>query len=320
MKRLGRWVVLPTVAGLALLGSPGLAYADGSAGDARTGTPGNSPASAVSVNADVGVGFTAALNRKTNETTITSTTARGNVRDAAGRVTPAQRPVTASVRVGAPDIKPAADLGSYQCVVNTQANSNFRGYTPASGSASGNSYQLDWLFHFYSVDYARYISGYWTFQAESCFTGGGHTWNTWHQWYDGGTVTATGAGRIGQVWGNHADDAGTIKTELNFQVSAGPVQIGASTTVAKKDTYSGLIGQDPNLDPGWPTEWNANRINAFYVSPHNFKWDGSAAFQGNNGQVLWEQPEVGGDVVDIYAYMGMQALCADPVNNCSPFN
>jgi hypothetical protein len=74
------------------------------------------------------------------------------------------------------------------------------------------------------------------------------------------------------------------------------------------------------MDPGWPSEWNANRVNAFYVSPHNWKWDGSASFQGNNGQVLWEEPEVGGEVVDVYAYMNIQALCADPVNNCSSFN
>jgi hypothetical protein len=312
MNKAVRWGLLPAVTCLVSLAVPGMAQAAGASGAHARG-------SRVTQTTSAQIGFSATLNPQTQTLTLGRVTSTAQVRNAAGRVVWSGRVADASVRPGPAARHPAVGLGSFACIVDTQKNSKFKAYTPLQANANGNSYQLHWLYNTYSVADARYVSNHYTYQVEECFTGGGNTWNDYHQWYDGGTATASAATRIGNIWGSYATPAGTITTALNFQVSKGPVDIGASTTVARANTYAGLVGSDPNMSPGWPASWNNNRIDAFYVAPHNWIWDGTSSFEGNNGQVLWEEPETGGPV-PVHGYVQMQGLCAEPpIVGCAPW-
>lgn len=88
----------------------------------------------------------------------------------------------------------------------------------------------------------------------------------------------------------------------------------------RADTHAGQIGADPNaVQYPYSSSLNNNRVDAFYLAPDTWIWDGTPKFEGNNGQVLWEQPEAGG-TTNTYNYAGAQYLCNRPASTCSAFN
>ena len=171
--------------------------------------------------------------------------------------------------------------------------------------------------------HARRLNGrQWTFQVETCGTGGGHTWNHRHQYFDGqGQMLEYRADHmIGWKWAS-AVKQGTVSASLNFQVNVGVVTIGGSTNVANYGTHSGTTGKDPNVS--WPKRWrkyNANRINEFYMSPHTFKFNGTGSEEGNVGHSLYEFNTAGTVNFTYGASPTILALCAALLDNCPKFN
>ena len=54
-------------------------------------------------------------------------------------------------------------------------------------------------------------------------------------------------------------------------------------------THAGDTGEDPNLNV--PKTWrkdNINRVNAFYISSHDFFYQGTGSNEGNVGHGLYE--------------------------------
>lgn len=294
-------------AGLLLLGTPGVAVARPDAG-ARSALGG--AADAVTQTASASTAFRLSVDPERGTVDVVDTHATVTTRDRTGKITstaPAGNTVTT---LGA---APAAEGTSYTCVVRTQQNSNFRALTPFYSSASGNSYELSWVFHPYTITNARYVSGAYTYQLELCMSGGGHSWNDWHQWFQGAGMTMEDSTprKIAQTWGNEVKN-GQISTTLSFQVAAGPVTIGASTTVTPADTYSGNQGHDANMRWSGNTAWDINRVNAFYVAPHSFTWQGSADFQGNNAHALYEYPMTYPGKISVLGQADSAYLCSLP--------
>lgn len=190
----------------------------------------------------------------------------------------------------------AAAGSNYQCLVQTQQGKALKGYTPVHVQGSGLGWELHYILFPYSVDNARYISGYYTWQAEMCVTGGGHTWNGYKQVFDAASVTnlyQSTPRKIGQNWGtNSTIKASSVTSKLNFSLNTGLITIGAETTVTVQDTYAGSQNHDDNyvLYPSSWSNYNANRVNMYWKSPDNFAWDGTEDFEGNNGHALYEYP------------------------------
>ena len=124
---------------------------------------------------------------------------------------------------------------------------------------------------------------------------------------------------IGWKWASAVKN-GTASATLQFSVNVGVVTIGGSTNVASVSTHYGSTGKDPNVR--WPKSWrkyNANRVNEYYVSPHNFPWDGTGAEEGNVGHSLYEF-DTGGTVNFTYgASPTIRAFYAEAVTNCQRF-
>ncbi len=210
-----------------------------------------------------------------------------------------------------------------QCYVKTEKNRKFKGYTPWHNSAQGTSHIFDWLNQLYSISDARYLSGHFTYQVQFCSVGGGNTHNGWHEYFIGNAlyVYQKADSKIKWTWGTGASKNGHIATSLNFSVAKGPVNIGASTTVTTGvGNYEGDFGEDGNFYR-YPTNlkrYNLNRVNTYFLSPSSWPWDGTAHFEGNTGQVVYEwsmnyirkHPPWFGDVAD------MKGFCA-AVNGCS---
>jgi hypothetical protein len=280
-------------------------------------THGASSGSPVMSYGNVGVGFTTLIDPATH--TMKILTSQGTVEAEANGKTISKRSFQPSESSPSAVVAKPHAIGSYQCIVDTQDNSNFKGYTPEVWTGNGNDYQFRFQFNGYSVDDARFISGYWTFQTEQCFTGGGTAFNYWHQWYIGASTTEDHDNLIGDVWGTAVIN-NTVSTTLNFNVSVGPVSIGGSTTVNGGDQHTGSLGHDP-YTYGYPysASLDGNRVNAFYLAPNDSPTDGTALFEGNNGQALWEQPENGSETVT-YNYDSGSYLCSLPDNACGNFS
>jgi hypothetical protein len=203
----------------------------------------------------------------------------------------------------------------YACVIQVRRKKRVTAYQVLQLYAAGHSHEIHWIVEAYSVSHARLINKTsWTFQIQLCEAGSGHTWNHYHQWFDGAAqvVNFRRPHMLGWKWGDKVV-GGTASAALDFQVNVGVVTIGASTSVASADTHGGSTGPDPDL--GWPRTWrkyNANRINAFYVAPHNFIWDGTGSEEGNVGHSLYEF--VSGRAVrfDFSAVATIRGFCARP--------
>lgn len=213
----------------------------------------------------------------------------------------------------------------YACIVKTRKHAPLVGYKPLTVSTEGKSYENDWLLSPYSVTHARYLDvshrKTFTFQVELCMTGSGHTWNSYHQWFNGGAIVLAYKKpyKIGQKWGTGVVHGAAVAT-LNFQLSKGAVTIGGSTQVKNYGTHGGDTGHDANLPV--PKSWNrydVNRVNAFYVSSHDWKWQGTSSDEGNVGHGLYEFDT--GKTVN-FAYGGateIQAFCAKLIGSCAKF-
>lgn len=272
------------------------------------------PLNAVIEHTGIGLGLSAAIDLESGETSVESLAGNKVTLDAAGNVLGETALPPSALKVSdEPSVQ-----GSYTCIVKTNSNSNFKAYRPAFASSSGTSHNLEWGIHPYSVDYARVVSGYYTFQFELCTTGGGHTMNWYHQWFNGGAITIgqTAHKRIGYKWATQSASSDSTKTSssLSFQVAAGPVTIGGSTDVTPGvGDFKGNLGQGENFY-GYPESWkkyDVNRVNTYFVSPNNWIWDGTGDFEGNNGHALyeWDRRYVPST---IYAYLAaqMNVFCA----------
>jgi hypothetical protein len=72
--------------------------------------------------------------------------------------------------------------------IPAKGHARLEAYQPTTLFREANSYEFDWLFAPYSVRHARVVDGRFTFQVQLCETGNGHSWNHWHQWFDGGAM------------------------------------------------------------------------------------------------------------------------------------
>lgn len=214
----------------------------------------------------------------------------------------------AKIRLG------AAPALKYTCIIETHKHSNLRGYKPLTVHNGGRSHSMTWLLSPYSVKHARVLNNNFTFQVEMCLVGSGHSWNYWHQWFDGGAIVLryTGPHMIGSQWGTKVVGSGASAT-LSFQLSKGAASIGGSTQVKNYGTHDGDTGEDPNL--AVPKKWrkyNINRVNAFYRSSHDFPWQGTGSNEGNVGHALYEFDDTAGTVNFRYgAAIQVRAFCAE---------
>jgi hypothetical protein len=127
-----------------------------------------------------------------------------------------------SVSVGAQAYVGGAPALKYTCIIETHKHSKVVGYKPLTVHNGGRSHSITWLVSPYSVKHARFISNTFTFQVEMCMVGAGHSWNYWHQWFDGGAIVFryTRPLMIGSKWGTKVADGATSAT-LSFQLSKG---------------------------------------------------------------------------------------------------
>ncbi len=98
--------------------------------------------------------------------------------------------------------------------------------------------------------------------------------------------------------------------------------IGGTTQVKNYGTHAGDTGRDPNLPvPRTWRKFDINRVNAFYVSSHDFIFQGTASAEGNVGHALYEFV-TGGTVNFGYgAATEIQAICSKPMQlPCKKFN
>lgn len=218
-----------------------------------------------------------------------------------------------SVSAGAEVSPGVASAARYTCIVETRKNRNLVGYKPLTVHNGGRSHSMTWLLSPYSVKHARFLASGPTFQVEMCLVGSGHSWNYWHQWFDGGAIVLkyTRALMIGSKWGTKVVN-GSANATLNFQLSKGVASIGGSTQVKDYATHSGDTGGDPNL--AVPKAWqkyDINRVNAFYVSSHDLFFQGTGSSEGNVGHALYEF-DTGGTVNFKYgAAVQVRAFCAE---------
>ena len=186
---------------------------------------------------------------------------------------------------------------------------------------SGNSYASQWTFHSYSVDHARWLypsygaAPYETFQLESCFLGGGTSWNGWKQYFDGASVTMA-RDRIGCKWAQ-GTSGGNASATLTFQVNTGAVKIGASIPITPDaGSNGGSLGKS-SVQPGYPysSSMDVNRVNAYWSSNHNTIFDGTEKFVGNIGHSLWEMPRTSATSTT-YAYISGGYFCGVAFGLC----
>jgi hypothetical protein len=268
----------------------------------------------------VEAGFTASLNPHTGQLNVANSHGVAVTVDSSGKVTDRQPLPSLKVQKGGK----FAPNANYTCVVQTQQNSNFRAFDPLNIDGSGNSYRIGWQLDAYAVDHARFVSGEDKLQIELCETGGDSVWNSYHTWFSGGDVfIEDGAARgLGSpIWGHDVVNSTTYST-INFQVAAGPVTIGATTPVTAEDVHDGGIGHNENMTnpSGYNAAWDINRTNAFYQAPHDWIWQGSANFQGNNSNTLYEYPENWPNDIFWGGTAIVRALCSNGGASCAPFN
>lgn len=211
----------------------------------------------------------------------------------------------------------------FACVVEVKRSKTVFAYQNATAFGQGHSYTFNYTLNPYGVKHARIFNGrLWTYQLSLCETGSGHVWNSWHQYFDGASemVLSRSPHMIGRTWATGVASGRAFAT-INFSLNAGKVTIGGSTTISSYGTHTGDTGNEPNISlPGSWRYYNINRVNAFYQSPANFKWDGTGAEEGNVGHGLYEW--VTGGTANWVAGIGAQlwAFCAKIIGNCAPLN
>jgi hypothetical protein len=218
------------------------------------------------------------------------------------------------VGAGAKVSRGPAAAGKYTCIIETKKHRNLVGYRPLTLHNGGRSHSMTWLLSPYSVKDARFLASGPTFQVEMCLVGNGHSWNYWHQWFDGGAIVLKYERPllIGSKWGTKIVN-GEAKATLNFMLSKGAASIGGSTQVKNYATHAGDTGGDPNL--AVPKTWNKydiNRVNTFYISSHDLFFQGTGSSEGNVGHALYEF-DTGGTVNFKYGgAIQVRAFCAEP--------
>lgn len=219
-----------------------------------------------------------------------------------------------SVSAGAKVTFSAESNVKYTCIIETKKHRKLVGYPPLTLHNGGRSHSMTWLLSPYSVKDARVLSDGPTFQVEMCLVGSGHSWNYWHQWFDGGAIVLkyTRPLLIGSRWGTKVVN-GAAKATLSFMLSKGAASIGGSTQVKNYATHSGDTGGDPNL--AVPKTWNKydiNRVNAFYISSHDLFFQGTGSSEGNVGHALYEFDTHRTVNFQYGGAIQVRAFCAEP--------
>lgn len=194
------------------------------------------------------------------------------------------------------DLYSGLGIGTYACVLNAQGG--VTAHKPWHDYADDPERTFDFFHETYTAPNARQLYGghgkYYTFQDMLCSTGGGQSKGNYHLWFSGTAVTLAQKSEyeIGKQWGT-GQSSSTEAISLNFQLAAGPASVGASVGVSPGvGTYGGDIGSDGRFT-NYPGDWNQykrNRVNAFFVSPHRWPWDGTNSYEGNTSEVLYEWP------------------------------
>jgi hypothetical protein len=137
---------------------------------------------------------------------------------------------------------------------------------------------------------------YWTFQDMLCSTGGGQSKTAYHLWFVGTAVTLaqTTDFELGRPKWGKGETKCNVNISLGFSIAHGPASVTASAgnICLGGGTIGGDIGSDGRFGH-YPSAWQnyqRNRVNAFWVSPHNWPWDGSTSYEGNDSEVLYEWP------------------------------
>jgi hypothetical protein len=207
-----------------------------------------------------------------------------------------------------PDIYPAplASGTGYSCVKNTSATSPLRAMTPAKVDVSDNDWEVHYVFHFYSMSRARYISGQWTTQLEQCAVGGTRNKhgnqrlaNTESQM----SINNAYDRRLGQAWGTQVS-SGSVAAELGLEVDTGFAKISGTLPVSTGGHEAGSIGRSMCSDA--PLSGNAgNEVNGAW----NYKYPGYGTndFKGNVAHGLYEFAEPNKTVFGFRAQVCYQA-------------
>jgi hypothetical protein len=176
---------------------------------------------------------------------------------------------------------------------------------------------LDFLHESYTVSNARRLRGgngpYMTFQDMICSTGGGEPKGNFHTYFSGTAVALRRQHPFlqGRHWGTRPSGH-TVSSHTSFKLDVGVGNISASVGIQPGDgDYKGDIGNDGQFN-GWKTSWanQFNRVNAFFISPHNFPFDGSTSFEGNNSEVMYEWAMGSTGTTQIKSFSKMKLFCA----------
>lgn len=224
-----------------------------------------------------------------------------------------RRPIRVST-VTYPPVLQRAARASYTCLVRRDATRRLKPGEPLRTSVEGRSYSMKYLLFPYTLDNARRVAGRSKRQVELCVTGGGDVWNGYHQSLDGASMvySSTVDRTIGTEWGTEVVN-GKVSSTLSLKVGAGPVQIGASTTVSDQDRHTGSTGRSGDVGAWDAMEpYNVNRVNTFYKSGRTWRWQGSDDYQGNNGHLLVEMNQRGSGSVGYMFAAALRAHCSHP--------
>lgn len=289
---------------------PGLA-ADAATADPAPPGPGRSttgpPRDKVAKRSSVEFGVALRYTPATRDVTVVSKAARLK------RTGQPVRGIPVSTTTFGPSQRPA-ERTSYTCLVKSDPHGRLRAGEPTRVNLDGRSFSMKYLVFPYTLNKARRLSGVFKKQLEFCITGGGDVWNGFHQVLNGASVAfAMKSDRtIGTKWGTKVAN-GAVQSTISLKVGAGPISVGASTTVADKDKHTGSTGKSGDVGSWDAIEpYNANRLNVFYKSGRTWRWQGTDDYQGNNGHLLVELNQRSGRHFGFFVAGALRAMCSHP--------
>lgn len=272
-------------------------------GRSATGPPRDKVTQRSSIEFAVALRYTPA----TREVTVVSKAARLQ------RTGKPVRGIPVSTMTFGPAQRPAGRT-SYTCLVKSDPHGRLRAGEPTRVNLDGRSFSMKYLVFPYTLNNARILNGTPKKQLEFCITGGGDVWNGFHQVLNGASVAfAKKADRtIGTKWGTKVAN-GAVQSTISLKVGAGPISVGASTTVADKDKHTGSTGKSGDVGVWDAIEpYNANRLNVFYKSGQTWRWQGTDDYQGNNGHLLVEVNQRSSRQFGFLMAGALRAMCSHP--------
>lgn len=93
-----------------------------------------------------------------------------------------------------------------------------------------------------------------------------------------------------------------------------PYSVRHARFVDNKPTFQVQLCETGN-GHSWK-KWDVNRVNAFYLSSHVFKWQGTGSPEGDVGHALYEFDTTGTVDFGYAVAVQVQLLCARVIGNC----